>query len=440
MRRLGLAAGLFLLAVGLVLVGLPAPAQAATKPLTVISLTFDDANANQMAAVSTLAQYGVAGTFYVNSGFINAPGYLTQADLTRMKAAGNEIGGHSVGHPDLTTLPADEAKRQVCNDRATLSGWGFPVTSFAYPFASSTPATEAIVAECGYNSARMLGDIRSRFGCNGCSYAETMPPANPFYTQALDQVDTRWTLTDLKNSVTRAETAGGWVQYTFHHVCANRCNELAVSPTVFAQFVAWLVPRATTGNTVIKTVGAVIGGAVKPVVTGPVVTPPTGSNLVTNPGLESTAANGLPMCFMQGGYGTNTAVFATSTAAHGGTKAQRVTVSGYASGDAKLLQAFDLGGCSPPVTAGSTYSLRAWYTSTAVTQFAVYLRTATGGWVYWTSSPWFPATSTYAQAVWTSPPIPSGYSGMSFGLNLFSNGTLTTDDYALYNTTGAPAP
>ena len=46
---------------------------------------------------------------------------------------GHEIGGHSVTHPDLTTLPSDEAKRQICDDRVNLTNWGFRVTSLAYP-------------------------------------------------------------------------------------------------------------------------------------------------------------------------------------------------------------------------------------------------------------------------------------------------------------------
>jgi hypothetical protein len=35
--------------------------------------------------------------------------------------------------------------------------------------------------------------------------------------------------------------------------------------------------------------------------------------------------------------------------------------------------------------------------------------------------------------------LPDGATAVSFGLNLFGNGTLTTDDYAMYDTVGAPA-
>jgi len=440
-RRYGIVGIIGTLALLVGAVGIPSAAEAATGPLTVVSLTFDDGNADQNNAVSTLAKYKLPGTFYINSGFIGATNYLTRADLSKISANGNEIGGHTVSHPDLTTVSSDEAKRQVCNDRVNLTNWGFKVTSFAYPFASTNAATEAIVKGCGYNSGRMLGDIRSRFGCSDCDFAERMPPADPYYTQALDQVDNTWTLRDLQNSVTNAEKAGGgWVQFTFHHVCANNCDALSISPTVFAQFAAWLAPRAASGNTQVKTVGAVIGGTVKPAISGPSVTPVAGKNLVVNPGLETTAASGLPTCFMAGGYGTNTASFAAAkTPAHSGKKAESLTVTGYLSGDAKLLPIFDLGGCSPNVVAGHTYSMRTWYNSTAATQFAVYLRSSSGGWSYWTSSPWFAASSSYTQAVWTTPAIPAGMTGISFGLSMFNNGQIVTDDYSLYESVGAPA-
>jgi peptidoglycan/xylan/chitin deacetylase (PgdA/CDA1 family) len=406
---------------------------------TVVSLTFDDANANQMAGAAILDRYNLDGTFYVPSGYLGASGYMTLANLQTLKAAGHEIGGHTLSHPDLTVLPADEAKRQICNDRAYLLGQGFAVRSFAYPFASTNASVNAIAKDCGYNSARGLGDLRSPASCSGCPVAETLPPANAYETRAPDQVETNWTLQNLKDIVTRAETRGGWVQITFHNVCASGC-EISVTPTVLEQFALWLKARTTTRNTQVLTVGDAVGGAVKPAVTGP-ATGPVGSgvNGVVNPGFETLNPDGSPQCWMKAGYGANTPALTVGTPARTGSRAGRVTVSGYTDGDAKWLPQFDSGGCSPTVTPGHTYSLRSWYTSTAVTQFAVYLRDAQGGWHYWTSSPWFAAATAYTQATWTTPAIPDGMTGISFGLNLFSNGTLRTDDVAIYDTVGAPA-
>ena len=79
---------------------------------------------------------------------------------------------------------------------------------------------------------------------------------------------------------------------------------------------------------------------------------------------------------------------------------------------------------------GNTYNLSVQYESTAASQFALYYRTTFGNWVYWTSSPWFAASSTWATATFTTPAVPAGANGVSFGLALIANGTLTTDNYS----------
>src|SRR5690242_16994626 len=66
-------------------------------------------------------------------------------------------------------------------------------------------------------------------------------------------------------------------------------------------------------------------------------------------------------------------------------------------------------------TTADTYNLSVWYESTGTTQFALYYRTTNGSWFYWTSSPWFATASTWTQATFTTPAVPAGANGMSFG-------------------------
>ncbi|MEZ2389909.1 polysaccharide deacetylase family protein [bacterium RCC_150] len=416
--------------------GITAPAALAANP-TVITLTFDDANADQLTAASTLKSAGMVGTFFTPSGFVNNPGYLTVANMQGLVADGNEIAGHTVTHPDLTTLPTDEATRQICNDRVNLNNWGFTVTNFAYPFAAENPTVQNIVKNCGFNSARGLGDIKTRFSCAGCPVSETIPPANAYDTAAPDEVDNTWTLADLQKSVTQAEPVGGWVQLTFHHISDTSTDSLNVKPALFSQFITWLKARPAT--TSVKTVAQVIGGTVKPYVSGPAAPPQGTGNLIKNPSLE-TLLNGAPQCWTGAGYGTNTATFSTVRPGHTGNVAEKLVVSGYVDGDAKLLPTLDLGGCSPTSTAGHVYNIGAWYKSTTNTQFELYYRTGLGSWTYWTSSPWFSPATSYVKATWTTPALPTGASAISFGLNLFSNGTLTTDDYEMFDVGNPPPP
>jgi putative cell wall-binding protein/peptidoglycan/xylan/chitin deacetylase (PgdA/CDA1 family) len=443
-RRIAIAALAVVIGSAGAVVGVAAPAQAAGN--VVVSLTFDDGNADQLAAAQVMNGKGLPGTFYIISGQVGQPNYLTQANLQTLYAAGNEIGGHTVNHQDLATLGTDAIARQVCNDRVNLSNWGFPVTSFAYPFASVNAAAEAGVEACGYNSARGLGDLKTAPGtdCADCANAESIPPADPFYTRAADQFDATWTLEQMQKRVTDAEAEGGWVQLTFHHICDGcgfDANDPTTSPALFDQFTTWLAAWQDGTTKTVKTVNQVVGGDVKPLVQGPPLAPAPGpgENGVQNPSLETpgTVVN-MPQCWWGSSFGNNTPTFSTVTPGHTGATASKVTVTNYVDGDAKILALFDESGCAPTVTPGATYSLRAFYMSTANTQFAIYTRNTLGTWTYWTSSPLIGPATIYTQANFTTPPIPADVTGISFGLNLTANGELTTDDYALYDSNGAP--
>src|SRR5690606_38149125 len=106
--------------------------------------------------------------------------------------------------------------------------------------------------------------------------------------------------------------------------------------------------RAATHNTVVRPVGDVVGGPVQPAVIAPAVPPPapSGSNAVVNPGLEDVS-DGVPSCWYRAPWGDNSPTWELTSAAHTGSVASLITMSGYVSGDAKILPVFDLGACAP---------------------------------------------------------------------------------------------
>ena len=245
------------------------PAAAATN--TVVSLTFDDGQASQYATLSMLSSRGMLGTYYINSAMVGSSAYyMPWSQIHDLANAGNEIGGHTLHHTNLTTVSTAQATTEVCNDRTNLINNGFtPVASFAYPEAASNTTVEQIVHDCGYTSARTVGNI----DCGGCAYAETIPPRDPYYLRTPDGITTSTTLADLQSYVTNAEThGGGWVILTFHGICDNLCTKTnSMSPSLFTAFLDWLAPRSANG-TVVRTVGQVMG-----VTSGPDTTPPTTS-------------------------------------------------------------------------------------------------------------------------------------------------------------------
>ncbi len=158
-----------------------------------------------------------------------------------------------------------------------------------------------------------------------------------------------------------------------------------------------------------------------------------GVNALNDPLLTSAVA-GVPSCWTANSYGTNTPTFTYSaTGGQGGGGQESLSVANYASGTADLIPTLDNGTCAPTVTAGNTYTVSAYYESSVPVYFTLYSRSSTGAWSYWTQSPNFAAANTWTLATWTTPAVPTGVNGASFGMTLQSNGTLSTSDYSLVN-------
>lgn len=262
-----------LLAIACLCGALAFPGLAAATP-TLVSLTFDDGLSNQYQVDPMLAQHGMHATFYIPSGSVGSSGNLTWDQLSVLQADGNEIGGHTVDHVDLTTLTTTQATAEVCNDRNALTSHGLTVTDFAYPYGAYNASVEGVVSGCGYSSARRSWGLcpisDSLAQCAAEPFAkdpvEPVPPPDVLATRTLPSVLATTSLGDLENAVTRGENAGGgWITFVFHNVC-DGCdpNGYSISPATLNSFLDWLAARAATGTSV-RTVRDVVSDHTAPV-------------------------------------------------------------------------------------------------------------------------------------------------------------------------------
>lgn len=253
----------------------------------IVSFNFDDNLASQAEAGPLLVARGMRGTFYVNSGRVGTSGYLTYEQLRQLQAAGHEVGGHTISHPHLTTLSEAAQRHEVCDDRAALLKAGLRVTSFAYPFGDADSRTRQLLIDCGYNSGRESGGLRTPNGCRGCPYSESVPPLDVYAIRTHGSVTRAWSLSFLQNLVLRAETAGGgWVPIVFHHISPTTCpssETYCISRSTFVAFLDWLAPRTSRG-TIVRTVDNVIGGSLQP---PPGAMPSPLTHLLSNPSLDA---------------------------------------------------------------------------------------------------------------------------------------------------------
>jgi hypothetical protein len=476
---------------------------AAPAPPTVVSITFDDGDNENPQAASLLEAHGMRGTFFIVSGYLGFPAYVTLSQVQTLQAAGHEIGGHTLTHQHLPALSLDDAQHQICDDRAALTSHGLNVQTLAYPFGESNSAVEAIAAACGYSAARSLGEIPDT------GLAETIPPVDPYSIRAPWSIKSTYTLATIEGLVTGAESVGGWLPLVFHHLCnTSPCDTYSIRTSDFTALLDWLATRPST--TTVKTMRDVVGSA--PPAPSVAITSPAdgtgasgtitvtasasaaagisrvdflasdavfatatsapysvnwnttsvgngaipltaraydalgnnttsavvnvnvsngGASLLQNPSLESDVnANGVPDCWQKARYGTNSVTWTRTSDAHDGSFAERIDVTSLIDGGARLVPALDSGQCAPSGTPGRTYSVSGWYKSSVAPQWVLFYREQSGVWSWWADGPVVPAASTWTQTTFTTPVLPSGATALSFGLSLYSAGSLTVDDFS----------
>jgi peptidoglycan/xylan/chitin deacetylase (PgdA/CDA1 family) len=148
--------------------------QLATAPAFdegMVTLTFDDGwRSIHDNALPLMDKYGIVSTQYLVSGFLGSmKEYMTARQVYDFTRTGNEIGSHTVDHPDLTKLSDKELDRQLKVSQAGLAKCYQNVTSFAAPFGSNNEHTLAVEktlyqtvrsTEVGFNSPDTLQPLQ----------------------------------------------------------------------------------------------------------------------------------------------------------------------------------------------------------------------------------------------------------------------------------------
>jgi peptidoglycan/xylan/chitin deacetylase (PgdA/CDA1 family) len=135
-------------------------------PMKSVVLTFDDAYLDFYEyAWPILQARSLSATLFVPTGFVGKSSewdkglftpspLLSWQQITRLHAAGIEIGAHTVSHPALTSCSPREIATELTESRRTLEDvCSEPIRLFAYPYGDCDTAVRTLVGDAGYSLA-----------------------------------------------------------------------------------------------------------------------------------------------------------------------------------------------------------------------------------------------------------------------------------------------
>lgn len=137
-----------------------------------VLLTFDDSWEGQEWVASALAERGISGFFFLNSGDFGKSGMLTEKAVRFLADANQEIGSHGVTHRFMTEMPYDALLASLVESKAALEmAGGREVRFVAVPGGRCDARVLDLAVRAGYRGVftsrpGFLSTVSSGFALN----------------------------------------------------------------------------------------------------------------------------------------------------------------------------------------------------------------------------------------------------------------------------------
>ena len=117
-----------------------------------VAVTFDDGGRSALLAAEALEHRGWRGQFFVTSGRIDTPGFLSATEMVELTGRGHLIGSHSETHPTyMGKLTRKELDREWTRSRGAIAAiLGEPPRTASVPGGYLSRELVAAAAAAGY--------------------------------------------------------------------------------------------------------------------------------------------------------------------------------------------------------------------------------------------------------------------------------------------------
>ena len=123
-----------------------------------LTMSYDDGRTQDRRLVRIFNDYGIRGTFHLNSGRLEEENRIHPEEIPELYR-GHEIACHTVTHPTIARCPLPEVAAEVLEDRKALEKiTGNPVRGMSYPNGSYSEGITSILPGCGIRYSRITGN------------------------------------------------------------------------------------------------------------------------------------------------------------------------------------------------------------------------------------------------------------------------------------------
>jgi peptidoglycan/xylan/chitin deacetylase (PgdA/CDA1 family) len=123
-----------------------------TKP---VIISVDDGYVDDITRIlPALQRFHMVATFFVITGRMTEPGFLSADQIRQLDQAGMDVGDHTAHHVDLRLLTPSQLRSETAGSKKVLQDLlGHPVYYFAYPFGAYNDTVVGAVRAAGFTLA-----------------------------------------------------------------------------------------------------------------------------------------------------------------------------------------------------------------------------------------------------------------------------------------------
>ena len=194
----------------------------------IVTITFDDGwESAYSIGLPVMQQYGITSTQYILAGEFDNMTHLSETQVKSFQKYGHEIASHTISHPNLTTLNAEQLYQEVVESKKMLEAKFGTIRDFASPLGAHNDTTTNLVRQ-HYRSQRNTAADPQTVGDEDVNTRENFQRYDIIaYTVRRDT-----TVNDINRLVDYAIKRKAWVVLTYHQLVDDG-SEFAVTQSDF---------------------------------------------------------------------------------------------------------------------------------------------------------------------------------------------------------------